>query len=127
MCRLFDDYGVNLGRIGANPNESLVGGAPIETEISEYRKTILLGDMPRWNSTILPSSSNRIGRSLSLLNPATSTTCSTGIPWGRLEKSGIGFSILEAERRARFIVTERNGLHRKRALPRWVGHEDKLD
>lgn len=43
MGRLFDDYGVNLGRIGANPNESLVGGASIEPEISEIPQNNALG------------------------------------------------------------------------------------
>jgi hypothetical protein len=43
MGRLFDDYGVNLGRIGANPNESLVGGASVEPEISEIPQDNALG------------------------------------------------------------------------------------
>jgi hypothetical protein len=43
MGRLLDDYGVNLGRIGANPNESLVGGASIEPEISEIPQDNALG------------------------------------------------------------------------------------
>jgi len=47
--------------------------------------------------------------------------------WGRLEKSGISFSILEAGRRVCFIATERNGFLGESSLPRWGGHKDKLD
>ncbi len=35
---MLNDYGVNLGRIGANPNESRVVGASIEPKINEIAK-----------------------------------------------------------------------------------------
>ncbi len=43
MGGLFNHYGVNIGRIGANPNEPLVGGSPIETQVSKIPQTNALG------------------------------------------------------------------------------------
>jgi hypothetical protein len=39
MGGLFDDYRVNVGRIGANPNKPLVGGSSIETQVSKIPQT----------------------------------------------------------------------------------------
>ena len=39
MGGLFDDYGVNFGRVGANPNKTFVGGSPIKSHVSEVPQT----------------------------------------------------------------------------------------
>ena len=43
MGGLFDDYGVNVGCIGANPNKPLVRGSPIKTQVSKIPQTNALG------------------------------------------------------------------------------------
>ena len=40
---LLDDYGVNRGCIGANPNKTFVGGSPIESQVSKISQTNALG------------------------------------------------------------------------------------
>ena len=45
MGGLFDDYGVNFCRIGANSNKSLVGGSSIKTQVSKIpQKNALRGN-----------------------------------------------------------------------------------
>ena len=127
MGRLFDDYGVNLGRIGANPNESLVGGASVEPEISEIPQDNALGGYAAMELDHLALVIEPDGAELKFAESCDFNNLLQMKRWGRLEKSGIGFSILEAGRRVRFIATERIGFLGGRSLRRWGGHKDKLD